>query len=98
MTTNLFDYFEEVSGDDGAHAPWAARAPRRANADFDVKLVPRAPNWQNDPESLDALERLQGQAWAGTLTRRDDGVELRLSDSWIERAGAALEAGGGGAA
>ncbi|HEX4115904.1 MAG TPA: arginine--tRNA ligase [Solirubrobacteraceae bacterium] len=95
MTTNLFDYFEEVSGDDGAHAPWAARAPRRANADFDVKLVPRAPDWRNDPESLDALERLQGQPWAGTLTRRDDGVELRLSDSWIETTGAALEAGGG---
>ena len=95
MTTNLFDYFEEVSGDDGAHAPWAARAPRRTNADFDVKLVPRAPNWQGDPESLDALERLGEQPWAGALTRRDDGVELRLSDSWIETTGAALEAGGG---
>src|SRR6202167_1499863 len=95
MTTNLFDYFEEVSGDDGAHAPWAARAPRRANADFDVKLVPRAPDWRNDPESLHAPARRQGQPGAGTLTRRDDGVELRLSDSWIETTGAALEAGGG---
>ena len=95
MTTNLFDYFEEVSKDDGAHAPWAARAPRRANADFDVKLVPRAPDWQSDPVSLGALERLGEQPWAGTLTRRDDGVELRLSDSWIETTGAALEAGGG---
>jgi hypothetical protein len=95
MTTNLFDYFEEVSGDDGAHAPWAARAPRRANAGFDVKLVPRAPDWQKDPESLNALERLREQPWVGTLTRRDDGIELRLSDSWIETTGAALEAGGG---
>jgi hypothetical protein len=95
MTTNLFDYFEEVSKDDGAHAPWAARAPRRASADFDIKLVPRAPDWQSDPESLDALERLGEQPWAGTLTHRDDGVELRLSDSWIETTGAALEAGGG---
>jgi hypothetical protein len=95
MTTNLFDYFEEVSSDDGAHAPWAARAPRRANTDFDVKLVPRVPNWRSDPESLSALERLQEQPWVGTLTHRDDGVELRLSDSWIETTGAALEAGGG---
>ncbi|HXC23449.1 MAG TPA: arginine--tRNA ligase [Solirubrobacteraceae bacterium] len=95
MTTNLFDYFEEVSGDDGAHAPWAARAPRRASASFDIKLVPRAPDWQSDPESLSALERLGEQPWADTLTRREDGVELRLSDSWIETTGAALEAGGG---
>ncbi|HEY3970838.1 MAG TPA: arginine--tRNA ligase [Solirubrobacteraceae bacterium] len=95
MTTNLFDYFEEVSGDDGAQAPWAARAPRRANASFDIKLVPRAPNWQKDSESLAALERLQEQPWVGTLTRCEDGIELRLSDSWIETTGAALEAGGG---
>ncbi len=31
----------------------------------------------------------------GTLTHREDGVELRLDDSWIETTGAALEAGGG---
>jgi hypothetical protein len=95
MTTNLFDYFEEVSAEDGAPAPWAARAPRRATAGFDVKLVPRAPNWQNDAESLSALERLREQPWVGTLTRREDGVELRLGDNWIETTGAALEAGGG---
>jgi hypothetical protein len=95
MTTNLFDYFEEVSGETGAHAPWAARAPRRASSDFDIKLVPRAPDWQSDPVSLGALDRLREQPWAGTLTHRDDGVELRLSDSWIETTGAALEAGGG---
>jgi arginyl-tRNA synthetase len=95
MTTNLFDYFEEVSKDDGAHAPWAARAPRRTNAGFDIKLVPRAPNWQSDPESLSALERLQDEPWVAGLTRVEDGVELRLSNSWIETTGAALEAGGG---
>jgi tRNA synthetases class I (R) len=95
MTTNLFDYFEEVSNDDGPHAPWAARAPRRASAGFDIKLVPRAPDWQGNPESLEALERLREQPWVGTLIQGDDGVELRLSDSWIETTGAALEAGGG---
>jgi arginyl-tRNA synthetase len=95
MTTNLFDYFEEASGENGAHAPWAARAPRRPNATFDVKLVPRAPNWREDPESLATLERLEGEPWVDTLTRKDDGVELRLDDTWIETTGAALEAGGG---
>jgi hypothetical protein len=95
MTTNLFDYFEEASGEDGAHAPWAARAPRRPSASYDVKLVPRSPDWQKDPESLKALERIEGEPWADTLTRAEDGVELRLDDNWIETTGAALEAGGG---
>lgn len=94
MTTNLFDYFEEVAGQEG-HAPWAARAPRRPNASFDIKLVPRAPDWQKDAESLASLERIEAQPWADTLTRREDGVELRLDDAWIETTGAALEAGGG---
>lgn len=95
MTTNLFDYFEEVPGDAGTHAPWAARAPRRTNASFDIKLVPRAPSWQSDPVSLSALERLGDEPWVARLTHTEDGVELRLSDSWIETTGATLEAGGG---
>jgi hypothetical protein len=96
MTTNLFDYFEEASGETGAsHAPWAARAPRHPDARFDIKLVPRAPDWQNDPESLRALERIEAEPWADTLSRTDEGAELRLDDTWIETTGAALEAGGG---
>jgi hypothetical protein len=94
MTTNLFDYFEEVAGREG-HAPWAARAPRRPSASFDIKLVPRAPDWQQDAESLASLERIEGEPWVDTLTRTDEGVELRLDDAWIETTGAALEAGGG---
>jgi len=95
MTTNLFDYFEEASGEDGAHAPWAARAPRRPSASFDIKLVPRTPEWQLDPGSLQALERIEREPWVDKLTRGEDGVELRLDDAWIETTGAALEAGGG---
>ncbi|HEX5309694.1 MAG TPA: arginine--tRNA ligase [Solirubrobacteraceae bacterium] len=94
MTTNLFDYFEEV-GDAGGSAPWAARAPRKPNDRFDVKLVPRAPDWRRDKASLAVLERLEGEPWVDTLTRREGDVELRLSDAWIETTGAALEAGGG---
>lgn len=96
MTTNLFDYFEEASGEDGTSpAPWAARAPRRPNSSFDIKLVPRSPDWRNDPESLKVLERIEAESWVDTLTSRDDGIELRLDDTWIETTGAALEAGGG---
>jgi hypothetical protein len=96
MTTNLFDYFEEASGEDGTSpAPWAARAPRRPNASFDIKLVARSPDWHNDPESLRILERIEAEPWADTLKRTEDGIELRLDDNWIETTGAALEAGGG---
>jgi arginyl-tRNA synthetase len=94
MTTNLFDYFEEVS-DAATPAPWAARAPRKPNDRFDVKLVARARDWREDPASLEVLERLQDEPWVDELTHRDGDVELRLSDSWIETTGAALEAGGG---
>ncbi|MGH2911671.1 MAG: arginine--tRNA ligase [Solirubrobacteraceae bacterium] len=94
MTTNLFDYFEAVS-EPGSVAPWAARAPRIPNGRFDIKLVPRAPDWQKDASSLEALERAEAEPWADTVTRNEGDVELRLSDSWIETTGAALEAGGG---
>lgn len=94
MTTNLFDYFEEA-GQEGTQAPWAARAPRRPNGSFDIKLVPRTPEWKSDPESLQALERIEAEPWVDKLTRTPEGVELRLDDGWIETTGAALEAGGG---
>jgi arginyl-tRNA synthetase len=95
MTTNLFDYFEEVDGQQGAHAPWAARAPRRPSDSFDIKLVPRTPDWREDSESLRTLERIEAEPWVDTLKREQEGVELRLDDGWIETTGAALEAGGG---
>jgi len=94
MTTNLFDYFEEA-GQEGTQAPWAARAPRRPNGSFDIKLVPRTPEWKSDPESLQALERIEAEPWVDKLTRTPEGAELRLDDGWIETTGAALEAGGG---
>jgi hypothetical protein len=95
MTTNLFDYFEEVPEREGAHAPWAARAPRIPNRRFDVKLVPRSPDWRKDPLSLEALERIEGEPWVDSIARGEEDVELRLDDGWIETTGAALEAGGG---
>jgi hypothetical protein len=105
MTTNLFDYFEEAPPGDGnparspAHpstrpsARWAARAPRRPHPCFDLKLVPRLPAWREDPDSLEALERIEQEPWAAAVMHEDDGVRLRLDDGWIETVGAALEAG-----
>jgi tRNA synthetases class I (R) len=94
MTANLFDYFEETPVRNGAPARWAARAPRRPQACFDLKLTPRLPAWQDDDESLAALERIEREPWANAVKRDEDGVRLRLDDGWIETVGAALEAGG----
>ncbi len=96
MIANLFDYFEDAPVREGAPTPWAARAPRRPHRDFDLKLVPRAPQWREDADSLAALERIACEPWvdAVDVEHASEGVRLRLHDSWIELAGAALEAGG----
>jgi arginyl-tRNA synthetase len=93
MTIKLFDYFEDVLGHDEAPSPWAARAPRRPQSDYDLKLTPRTPEWQVDTDSLEALERIESEPWVQAVIRSRSGVRLRVSDSWIELAGAALEAG-----
>jgi arginyl-tRNA synthetase len=93
MTTNLFDYFEEVSPPD-TPARWAARAPRRPHREFDLRLVPRAPDWRGDDASRAALEQIEQEPWVSSVSDGDTGVELRLDNEWIETAGANLEAGG----
>jgi arginyl-tRNA synthetase len=95
MTTNLFDYFEELPITEGAPARWAARAPRRPQRDYDIKLIARAVDWRNDAASLQALEQIETAPWAAAVMCDGEAVRLRLSDEWIEFAGAALEAGGG---
>ncbi|HWY91062.1 MAG TPA: arginine--tRNA ligase [Solirubrobacteraceae bacterium] len=92
--TNLFDYFEDVSASPEMPSRWAARAPRRPRGDCDVKLVARTPDWREDADSLQALEQIEHEPWVAGVTHDGEGVQLRLNDSWIETAGAALEAGG----
>jgi arginyl-tRNA synthetase len=91
MTANLFDYFENGAESD---ARWAMRAPRRPQERFDVKLVPRLPGWREDPASLAELERIAAEPWTSAVVHDDDGVRLRLDDTWLETVGAMLEAGG----
>jgi arginyl-tRNA synthetase len=93
MSTNLFDYFEELPGADGNGSQWAARTPLRPSDRFDLKLVPRSPSWSQDRRALDALERVEREPWVAQLTRTASGIELRLADEWIEAAGAALQDG-----
>ncbi len=94
MITNVFDYCEEILAREGTPAPWAARAPRRPRADHDLKLLPRAADWRNDDESLAALEQIAAQPWVAEVIRDGNAVRVRLTDSWVELTGAALEAGG----
>jgi arginyl-tRNA synthetase len=42
------------------------------------------------------LDQLEDEPWVAGVARDRDAVRLRLSDGWIETAGAALEAGGSG--
>ena len=95
-TINLFDYLETSSDQGGAGEHWAARAPSRPSRDFDVKLVPRAPRWRENAAAQEALERIEAEPWAARLVRRDNGVELRLDDAWIETVGSGLYEGDGG--
>jgi hypothetical protein len=105
MTLNLFDYFEKIStaaetpvsaeASAEAPAPWAARAPRRPHHGCDVKLVPRAKGWREDPGSLEALAQIESEPWVQQVSGDGEGMRLRLSDDWIETTGAALEAGAG---
>jgi arginyl-tRNA synthetase len=94
VTVNLFDYFEDLPTRKGKPVRWAARAPRRPRPDYDLKLTARASDWREDPDSLGELERLEREPWVRSVTRERGGVRLRLADSWVEMAGAALEAGG----
>jgi arginyl-tRNA synthetase len=95
-TINLFDYFEDLPEVGGAGAHWAARAPLRPSERFDLKLFSRAPNWREDAASLDALARIEREPWVDRVVRGEDGVELRLSDDWIETVGGALQEGDSG--
>jgi arginyl-tRNA synthetase len=94
MTTNLFDYFEEVPVREGGSARWAARAPRRPHKRFDLKLVPRIAAWREDADSVQALEQIEREPWVAAVMRDRTEVTLRIRDDWVEAAGAALEAGG----
>jgi arginyl-tRNA synthetase len=94
MPENIFDFLESAPAREGATAPWAARAPRRPNARYDLKLFPRARAWEQDPEALSALERIATEPWVTIVARDRSGAELRLDDGWIETTGSGLEAGG----
>jgi arginyl-tRNA synthetase len=91
---NIFDHIEDGAVQ-GGQARWSARSPFRPREDFDLMLVPRTPDWRQDEESRQTLERIEAEPWVDAIAERGDEVLLRLAGSWVEERGARLESGEG---
>jgi arginyl-tRNA synthetase len=99
MGKNIFTSFEEVAAGEGGKALWAARAPYRPEAGFDLMLIPRlakGKDWRDDQAAVEALDRIEAEAWVASLSRDGEMVTVRLADEWIESEGEAIRSGSGG--
>jgi arginyl-tRNA synthetase len=100
MGENIFSKFEAAAAGDGSKALWAARAPYRPEAGFDLMLIPRLPrdaDWRADAEASAALDRIEAEDWVASLDREGTQPRLRLADEWIEAQGEAIRSGEHGA-
>ena len=93
MAENLFDSLEGIAARPDGGPQWSARAPFRPTPDFDLMLVPRVRDWQQDAEARAALDRIAAAPWADTVTLQGDQARLRLRDEWVAAAGERLEQG-----
>ncbi|HEV7770330.1 MAG TPA: arginine--tRNA ligase [Solirubrobacterales bacterium] len=93
MSTNLFDHFDEIAAHEEAGVYWTPRAPFTPHERFDLRLIPRVEAWQRSSESRKALELIEGDPLVDTVETDGEEVWLRLDSDWIERRGAAIEAG-----
>jgi len=96
MADNLFDHFDELAAGGDGRPLWAARAPYQPHERYELMLVPRVRDWQEDTAALAALERIEAEPMVEALDREGKQVWVRLNDEWIERTGAALVAGESG--
>ena len=100
MGENIFSRFDEVAAGESGQALWAARAPYRPEAGFDLMLIPRLPqgtDWREDAAALAALERIEAEDWVDSVSREGKQPTVKLSDEWIEAQGEAIRSGAGGA-
>jgi arginyl-tRNA synthetase len=93
MADNLFDRLDRVATGGGGRLLWAARAPYGPQQHFDLMLVPCVKGWREDAEGLAALERIEADPCIAEVDRGGRQVSARLSNAWIEQAGASLAAG-----
>jgi arginyl-tRNA synthetase len=98
MDINLFDYFDEAGGGDGAQSHWTLRAPYRPHERFDLMVVPLVEDWREDRDSLSALDEIEALPWVTAVERDERQIWLRLDDDWVAQRGAALEQGEGAVA
>ena len=96
MGEDLFDKLDDLAAPPGGRPKWAARAPYRPEAGFDLMLMPTTPRWREDPGSEAALGRIEADPCVTAVIRGADGIRLRLADDWVAAAGEELAAGGGG--
>jgi arginyl-tRNA synthetase len=96
MGENIFNKFDEAAAGESGKALWAARAPYRPEPDFDLMLIPRTADWEEDPEALAALDRIEAEPWVDSLSREGKQVTLRLASDWIEAEGEAIRSGARG--
>jgi arginyl-tRNA synthetase len=88
MGVNLFDSLDGAGAEEGRRR-WAARAPYKPEAAYDLMLLPRVPGWSEDERSLAELERIADLPAVAEVLRDGEEVRLRLDDEWIEATGAA---------
>jgi arginyl-tRNA synthetase len=96
MAANLFDFFDEIATGPEGRPLWAARAPYQPHDRYDLMLVPRVRDWQEDADALAALDRIESDPIVAQLDREGKQVWVRLSDEWIDTTGQALVAGENG--
>jgi arginyl-tRNA synthetase len=97
MGDNIFDDFDGIAAAEDGQPQWSARAPFRPTAEFDLMLVPRVPDWQASAAASAALARIEADPRVDSLFEQGGQPRVRLTADWVERAGAALEAGEGSA-
>ncbi len=100
MGENIFTRFNQVAAGESGQALWAARAPYRPEAEFDLMLIPRLPqgtDWREDDAALAALERIEAEDWVGSVSREGKQPTVKLDDEWIEARGEAIRSGAAGA-
>ena len=96
MGENIFNSFDKAAAGESGKALWAARAPYRPEAGFDLMLIPRLPkgaDWREDEEAKAALDRIEAEPWVASLVREGKQPTLRLSDEWIEVQGEEIRSG-----
>src|SRR4051794_41876838 len=93
MGKNIFSRFGEVAAGEAGRALWAARAPYRPDARFDLMLIPRLPvgvDWREDTAARGGLPRIEAGAWGGSLSPGGGKGTVRPAGGGVGQGGGAI--------